>query len=204
MSDHASEILAAVLLAVTTVAAAWCAYQATRWGGVQAISFAEASTARVESSRAFNEGLQFASIDSNLFGDFAEAYAAGDTELQAFYVNRLFREEFIPVLDAWIATDPLVNPDAPRNPFVDEAYLDALFGEAEVLEARATAKFEEAKEANQTGDNYILNTVFFATVLFFAGVSTKFPSSSVKLGLLGLGAVIFVVVLVRLIGMPVY
>lgn len=35
-------------------------------------------------------------------------------------------------------------------------------------------KLTEGKAANQTSDDYLLATVFFASVLFFAGVAPKF------------------------------
>lgn len=203
ISNNAIEIWAAVLLSVATVATAWCAYQATRWGGEQQRNTAAASAARVEASRAYNRGLELVAIDADLFSDYAQAVATGDTVLQAFYVDHLFREEFIPVLNAWLATDPLNNPDAPRNPFEDEAYLDGLLAEANAFLEEAERRTELAEEANHTTDEYILDTVFYATVLFFAGVSTKFSSHRVKVSLMALGTVIFLLVLLRLFTTPI-
>jgi hypothetical protein len=203
ISHNAIEIWAAVLLSVATVATAWCAYQATRWGGEQQRHTAAASAARVEASRAYNRGLELVAIDADLFSDYAQAVATGDTVMQAFYVDHMFRQEFIPVLNAWLATDPLNNPDAPRNPFDDEAYLDGLMAEPNALLADAERRTEQAEEANQTTDEYILDTVFYATVLFFAGVSTKFSSHRVKVSLLALGTVIFLIVLMRLFITPI-
>lgn len=202
-SDRTLEVLAAVLLSLTTVAATWCAYQATRWNGVQARSFAEASTVRLESTQSFDHGLQLESVDVSVFAQYAVAVASGNTDLQTFYEDRLFRLEFLPVLDTWRATDPLTNPDAPRSPFDNEDYLASLFGESELLALEAQALFQEASDAGQTGDDYILSTVFFASVLFFAGVATKFPSKGVQVGLFAFGVVIFVIVLALMIGMPV-
>lgn len=203
VSENAIEIWAAVLLSIATVATAWCAYQATRWSSAQQANYAAASAARVESSRAYNRGRQFAAMDLDLFADYAEAVAAGNTELQTFYVEHLFRSEFLPVLEAWLATDPLNNPDAPRNPFVDETYLDELLAESETFQSEAEVTTEQAEEANQVGDEYILDTVFYAMVLFFAGISTKFSSRRVKIGLLGLGTLVFLAVLSRLLVTPI-
>jgi len=36
------------------------------------------------------------------------------------------------------------------------------------------AGFEEGKEATEHADNYVFATVFFAVVLFFAGISLRF------------------------------
>ena len=202
-SDRTLEVLAAVLLSLTTIAATWCAYQATRWSGVQASSFAEASSVRLESTRRFDHGLQLESLDVSVFADYAVALAHGDEELTGFYEARVFRQGFLPVLADWRASDPLTNPDAPRNPFEDEAYLESLFGESALLEQEAERLFQKASDANQVGDDYILSTVFLASVLFFAGVATKFPSKEVQVGLFAFGLVVFVVVTVQMIGMPI-
>ena len=203
LSDTSLEIFAAVLLSITTIAAAWCAYQSTRWSGVQANNYAEAGTARVESTREFNRGMQLLSLDANTFLQYVDAFSDDKTALLEFFETRLFRVDFLPYFDAWMATDPLTNPDAPRNPFVNPDYQSSLFAESDALEIEAGEKFQAAQDANQTGDDYVLNTVFFASVLFFAGIASQFPSRRVQLGLFGCGVVIFVIVMARTIGMPI-
>jgi hypothetical protein len=71
------------------------------------------------------------------------------------------------------------------------------------LEEQATAKFQDAEEANQIGDDYILNTVFFASVLFFAAMAAKSDHRVVQRGLLAFALVIFVIIVARLTGMPI-
>ena len=203
LSDYSLEIFAAVLLSITTIAAAWCAYQSTRWSGVQANNYAEAATARVESTREFNRGMQFLSLDANTFLQYVDAFSDDKTALLEFFETRLFRLDFLPYFEEWMATDPLTNPDSPRNPFVNPAYQEMLFAESDALEIQASEKFQAAQDANQTGDDYVLNTVFFASVLFFAGIASQFPSRRVQLGLFGCGVVIFVIVMARTIGMPI-
>lgn len=203
LTERRVDIIAAVLLAVTTVLAAWCAYQSTRWSGVQADDYAQASTLRLESNRSYIEGDQLASIDADLFAQYALAVTTGNRELQELYETRLFRLDFLPYLNAWLATEPLVNPDALRTPFVDPAYRASLFAESAALEERATATFHAAEDANQTGDDYVLNTVFYASVLFFAAVASKSDHRVVQRGLLAFALVIFVIVTARMVGMPI-
>lgn len=198
-----AEIAAAVMLSIATVATAWCAYQSTRWSGVQATSFAEASTARVESTRAFNEGMQLLSIDANTFLQYVEAFSEDKTDLLTFYETRLFRIDFLPYFEEWLATEPLENPDAPRNPFVNEAYRDTLFARSNELEIDAAAKFETAKDANQTGDDYVLATVLFASVLFFGGISSKFDSARIQVALVILAVLMFTFGVIQVGGLPI-
>jgi len=167
------ELIATILMSIAVVSSAYCAWQATRWSGVQAVAFAEASTARVESSKAQSNGVQQAAYDASTLLELTLAYSRGETQTASTMKDRFMREEFVVHVDDWLAMEPLKNPDVPRTPFELETFSNAQMDLSEDLEEQAAVKFEEAKEANQTGDDYILATVYFATVLFFSGVSTK-------------------------------
>ena len=105
----------------------------------------------------------------------------------------------------WIALDPLNNPDAPKTPFELEGATDVYMAESIVWDEIASEKFNAGKDANQNNDNWILATVMFASVLFFAGISTKFKSSRIRALSIGLatfalvGSTVLVVSLPRLI-----
>ena len=171
-----TELIASILLALATVATAWSGYQAARWGGVQATRYAQASTARIESTRASTSGGQLVQIDVGLFTEFVNAFAEGDEDLMNFYQER-FREEFVPAFEAWMATDPVNNPEAPKGPFEMPEYVVSDFERADELEVEAGRFFDEANAANETSDLYILNTVVLASVLFFAGLIARFKSN---------------------------
>jgi hypothetical protein len=177
------ELVASILLAMATVATAWSGYQSARWGGVQATDYAEASTKRIESTRASTRGGQQVQIDIGLFTNWINAYAEDNEPLVNFYQER-FRAEFVPAFDAWLATDPANNPDAPSSPFVMPEYRVADLELADQLEAEATLKFKDAGDANQQSDDYVLNTVILASVLFFAGLANRFNSTPAKLVIL--------------------
>ncbi len=72
------------------------------------------------------------------------------------------------------------------------------------LTAQAEARFEEAKVANQRGDNYVLTTVLFASVLFFVAIAGRFDSWRIKLALVVLGTVMFVANLLVVLSFPVH
>ncbi len=183
------EIISAILLALATLGSAWSAYQATRWSGVQATSFSEASASRAESTRASTAAGQLITIDVTLFANWAAARATDNDALAEFWEER-FRTEFKPAFRAWLASEPLTNPDATGTPFEQEQYEVAQIDEAEELQQAADQRAADARAANQRGDNYILTTVLFASVLFFAGMSTKFTSNRLRLGALGLGGLL--------------
>jgi hypothetical protein len=64
-------------------------------------------------------------------------------------------------------------------------------GEADRLETAAAADSEQAKNANERADNYMLALVLFASALFFAGISTKLQSVKARTAVLGLGCALF-------------
>jgi hypothetical protein len=202
--DRWVEILAATVLALATVASAWSAYQATRWGGVQAEAYAEAGAARAESVRMSDLADAHLTIDVEYFAIWLDETAKGGDEQVVALIQRAFRPEFEPAFEAWLATDPLVNQDGPATPFEMDEYLRAASHQAEEFRTEAEAATEVAVDANQTGDNYVLATVLFASVLFFAGISTKFGERWVKITLVIVGFLAFLSGAVLLLTYPVY
>ena len=196
------ELVATVLLAVATVGTAWSGYQASRWNGEQATAFSRAGATRVESSKADSLANSQTQIDVATFTQWVDAYAQNQTELADFYYMR-FREEFRPAMEAWVATRPRMNPDAPLTPFVMPEYQLEAREEADRLEAEAEGWSATARQDIQRATNYVLCVVLFAAVLFFAGMSTKLQSPRLRWFLLGFGVVIFIGTVVWLATFPV-
>ncbi len=185
------DLIAAVLLAMATVATAWSGYQASRWNGEQAVAFSRASAMRIESTKAAALADAQTQIDVATFIQWVDAYAQDQTELANFYYQR-FRDEFKPAMDAWVATTPLRNPDAPLTPFAMPEYQLEARAESEQLEAEAESFSAKARTNIQRATNYVLGVVLFASVLFFAGMSMKLPSPRLRWFMLGFGVVIFI------------
>lgn len=190
MEDRRFELAATLLLAMAAVATAWAAYQSARWHGEQAKGQSASIAARVESTRAANVANRQAQIDVALFTQWVDAYARDETELADFY-RRRFRAEFRPAFQAWVATRPRRNPDAPLSPFDMPQYELAATAQADDLEAQAKAASERVGRFIQRADNYSLAVVLFAAALFFAGISTRLRSPTTRMVVLGLGGVLF-------------
>ena len=114
-----------------------------------------------------------------------------------------FREEFVPAVNAWLATDPITNPNAPPTPFTMDDYVVADLVIADELSATADEKAQAARDANQNGDNYVLTMVLFASVLFFAGVSSKLVRKRNRILALGFGVILLVAGSVILLSLPI-
>ena len=200
--DERLEIIATVMLSLATVATAWSGYQASRWNGEQAKAFSRAAAARIESTKAANLANAQTQVDVATFTQWANAYARQETVLADFYFAR-FRAEFKPAVEAWVATRPLRNEDAPLTPFAMPEYRVAAQDEADRLEADAERWSAKARENVQRATNYVLGVVLFAAVLFFAGISTKMRTPVLRRVLLGFGLVVFVATAVWLATFPV-
>ena len=197
------EVFATVLLALATIASAWSAYQAARWSSQEALKFNEATALRVQSEEAEDLADAELDIDVEMFVDYLAVVRAGDMGEAAYFETTLFRDEMKVAVQAWKATDPQNNPDAPAVPFEMEEYRNANRERSRELEREAQDKVEEAKNAIRNSDFYILLTVLFASVLFFAGISTKFKAPGLRVAVLMIGTVFFVGSLLVLLTQPI-
>jgi hypothetical protein len=109
------------------------------------------------------------------FTQWVDAYARREGQLADFYFRR-FRKEFKPAVNAWLATRPLSNANAPLTPFAMPQYRLAARADAERLDRRAEELSAMVRRNIQRSTNYVLGVVLFAVALFFAGMSTKLPS----------------------------
>jgi hypothetical protein len=184
------ELVATVLLALATVATAWSGYQSTRWNGEQAKAGARANALRIDSAKAAGLANAQTEIDVASFTQWINAYAQKQTQLTDFYFKR-FRKEFRPAVEAWVATRPLKNPNAPLTPFAMPQYrLDARV-EAERLDAEAEVFAAQVRRNIQRASNYVLGVVLFASALFFAGMSVKLTSPRLRVAMLSIGCTVF-------------
>jgi hypothetical protein len=199
--DHAVDIASVALISIATVLSAWCGYQSARWSGTQNLHYNQATVARIQSSEALSKADSQTLLDVALFVQFANAYSSRNTELETFLKNRM-RPEALPAFEAWIAMKPLKNPKAPPSPFSLPQYHLAASAEAHRLNAEAQSDFTKAQASNQQSDDYVLFTVFFASLSFIGGIATKLRRPMPAL-LLSFGFVLLVAVCLSLARSPV-
>ena len=200
--DRGVEFLSATVLALATVATAWCAYQSTLWGGDETVYRAAANAANIESAQFSGQALQRTSIQAGLFVEWAAAISEENQRLADFLYER-FPPELRTATDAWLATKPLQNPDAPSSPFAMPEYQLEENDLARQWEAEAEAQLDKASRADEISDRYVLLTVLFASVLFFGGIAGKFQSQAIDLVMLIIAGIIFLAGLSILITFPI-
>lgn len=200
--DRWIEFVSAIVLALATVATAWCAYQSSLWGGDEAKYRAAANSATIKAAQFSGEALQRTSFHANLFVAWATAISQ-QNELLADFLYQRFPPELKVASDAWLATKPLQNPDAPSSPFVMPEYVLTADQQATEWEAQAAAAVEQANQLDETSDRYVLLTVLFASVLFFAGIAGKFQSRAIDLAMLAVSLIVFLVGLTIALTFPI-
>lgn len=195
------EIGAALLLSLATLGIAWSGYQAAKWSGLQARRYTQASTARSLANQAATRASQDRTQDLLNFNRWLEVKTEGNEPLAALYERR-FRPEFLPAFNTWLADDPLNNPNAEASPLREKNYVIANNVKAEKLEKLGDLRFDQGKDATEHADDYVFATVFFAVVLFFAGISLRFEWFPMRMLILGLGTGLLVYAGVRLLSLP--
>jgi hypothetical protein len=196
------EIVATVLLAFSAVATAWCSYQANRWNGENIKATSRVNALRIDAARAQGLAEGQTQVDIAVFIQWVNADASDDRELADFYAER-FRPEFRPAFDAWLATDPLTNPDAPPTPFAMDEYQLQARTDAERFDAEEAAMAATVRRNVQRSANYVLGVVLFAVSLFFAGMSTKLRGAGTRKALLVVGCAVFISTLAWIATFPV-
>jgi hypothetical protein len=190
-----------IVLSITTILAAWSAFQASKWSGLMSISFSQASSARIEASRLNGDANRVASIQVGLFSQWVRAFADGsDREVQ--YLQSVFPEPLATAFQAWEAADPQANADVPRTPFAMPEYQIPADAQARAADSRADAKFTDALAFNQRSDNYTVLTVLFAAVLFFASLAGRARRRTIQNVFLGMALVLLFAAAAFLISFP--
>jgi hypothetical protein len=199
--DRWLSIVEALLLSLVAVLAAYSGYAAAKWGTESSVQLAKASSQRNFATRLDTEAIVTRTLDSVSFNAWFSAYVSGNRTAQLLAVKRM-RPGYRPAFDAWLATDPAHNPNAPPGPAYMPNYVIPQASQSAAADKAANVAFATGSDAGETSDKYIRDTVFLATVLFLVGISGHFRVRQARYGLIGIGALILVFAVVQLLGLP--
>lgn len=183
------DLLATIVMATATIATAWSGYQSALWGGEQTMHSSQAMKAIIRAGEFNNLKMARTSIHVNMFGQWSSAVGANNTALADFLLAR-FPEPLKTATSDWRALNPLTDPNAPASPFDMPSYVLRESSEAERWENIAAEESDAASRAGEISDQYLVYTIIFASVLFFAGISGKFKSEALDIVVLALGALV--------------
>jgi len=196
------EPLALLLLSLATVGTAWCSFEAAAWGGISQRTMNLSAAASRRAAAAQLQSSQMAVLDVQLFSHYVNARATSNEALARFYADR-FRGEAKVAFDAWLATRPFENPNAPTHPFSTNYYQPRLLEEARQAEAEGQQFWQQAGEAGRNSRSYVLITVMLASALFCGGTASKFDGAWIRRAVLALGLGMFVFAAIRLLLLPI-
>jgi hypothetical protein len=199
--ERVISISEALLLSIVAIIAAWSGYSAAKWSTDSSLHLAKASATRTKANRAYQEALTYRVGDALTFNAWFGAYIDGNKNA-ARVAEKRFLPELKPAFDAWIATDPFHNPNAPAGPQAMPQYHPKGAVQATQLDAQADAYYAEGQHAAETADKYIRTTVILASVLFLVGISTQFPIRGVRYGLICVGAVLLFFAVEQILELP--
>jgi hypothetical protein len=194
-------VVEAILLSIVALTAAWSGFAAAQWSTDSNVKLAESSTAQLAGNRAALQAAETRNFDASAFDGWFAAYTVGNARAMEI-AERRFRPEFRVAFDAWQATSPETNPDAPPAPIFMPEYEQPQLEEAQALDEEADRHFQEGTKAGRNSDDYVRVTVFLASVLFIVGISTQFRASRARYGLVGVGVVMLAVAFVQLAQLP--
>ena len=186
---------------MVAILAAYSGYAAAKWSTESSITLAKASAARTKANRSDLEALQVRTLDSVSFNAWFSAFVAGNTTAERLAERRL-RPGYRPAFHAWLATDPANNLHSPPGPSYMPQYVIPQEQLSKVYDAQADAAFKKGSEAGSTGDKYVRDTVYLATVLFLVGISGHFPVRQGRYALIGIGTMFLAFAVVQLLNLP--
>jgi hypothetical protein len=198
---RALEILEVGLLAVVAIVTAWSGFQAAEWDGRQSVLYGHSSADRFEASEATTTGDQRLAADAGIFTAWLQAHASGDTELETLLSKRL-SPDYKVAFDAWLATDPFVDTEAPPGPAAMSQYENPDLEKATTLNASARAAFDEGTEARETGEKYVRNTVLFAMVLFLVAIAQRMKDKTLRAGVNAMAVLLAIYGMVSVVTLP--
>jgi hypothetical protein len=200
-SEELLEVVEVFLLAIIAIATAWSGYEAARWDGQQALRYGEAIRDRFAADAASTLSGQRLVANSSIFTAWLTAKHTGMAELQR-ELERRFTPEYRASFEAWLATDPDHNPDAPPGPGYMPLFREPGMEEAKRLNERATATFEVGTRAREIADKYVRDTVRFATVLFVVGIAQRFKLREVRIAATLLAVALLLYALITMSRLP--
>jgi hypothetical protein len=194
VQDHRGRritIIEAILLATVALLAAWSGFAAAKWSTESRLELSQSTKHRTLSSEAELRAMEARNFDAATFNTWFTASVAGDQKAEDLAARR-FSDEFKVAFDAWIVTDPLNNPAAPKGPTFMPEYVQPQQGVADEEARLADEAYEKGAKAGETADDYVRTTVLLASVLFLVGISGHFRIHAARVGLIGVSVAILI------------
>lgn len=198
-------IAAAVLLGIAAVLTAWSAYRESLTSDLVLKNYSEQQATLSLANDSYIRSGQERQQELSIFLQAAVASSEGNIDLAEYLTEQVMSEEVYAVFTWWLelpgkSTPP--TPFVPENPAFADLPSEILFAEGQAYDSDAESFRLAAEEADATADRFDLANVFFAVVLFVAGLATVVQRRGIQIGFLVLGSVGLIAGLAFLISTP--
>lgn len=196
-----AELWATIILSVATLITAWAGYEASKWNSLQTGFNLKATALRIDAGLQASEAQQQMLVDVGQFTNWVNAMGDGNRQLADFH-SRRFSDTLRPAFEAWVATNPLENPDAPVSPFEMEMYELSIRSAVSEMYASGDELVQLGEVAGSIGDQYTLMILILAGALLLAGLAHRFEWAELRLIVVGIALLILLYCAVIIIRLP--
>lgn len=178
--------VAAIILGIAAVLTAWGTYREGITSSGVLRNYSEQQALIAEANDAYSQADAIASAEEQYFLSWAINTAEGN-EGATDYLEAAMSDEMVAAV-VWWADQP--DDSRPPTPFVDDNPDYALLPSQQLMAIgddlvdQADARRLAAEAADATSDQFGLANVFFAVVLFIAGIAALVTRRSVQLGII--------------------
>ncbi|MFM9022609.1 MAG: hypothetical protein ACKOK7_02490, partial [Solirubrobacterales bacterium] len=180
-------IAAAVLLGMAAVLTAWSAYRASLTSDLVLKNYSEQQAATALANDAYIRSGQERQQELTLFVDAAvEANKEdGSATLFNYLTQGIMSKELYAAFKWWQEEPEKTTPPTPfvpENPEFENLPSEVLLAEGQANDEKAEVSRVAAEKADADSDRFDLANVFFAVVLFVAGLTTIVQRRSIQIG----------------------
>lgn len=188
-------LAAAIVLGLAAILTAWGSFKAALESGNVTKGYAAQQALIASANDIYAQSDQASSLEQQFFLTYAINASEGNEGAVA-YLETTMPDDLAAVVIWWVdqpvETSP-PTPFVPENPEYANLSSQLLLAEGNLAMDDAEAARATAVAAGEVGDRYGLANVFFAIVLFLAGIATLLERRLVQMGLLALSIVILAI-----------
>jgi len=197
-------LFAAIVLGVAAVLTAWASYRGSLTSDGVIKNYAEQQVLISDANDTYAASDREAQLEQQFFLQYAIAQSSANTDVET-YLRNTMGEELFKAVEWWegqpAETQPL-SPFVAENPNYAALPSQDLIAQGDSLKAQSDEKRVAAEAADADSDRFDLANVFFAIVLFLAGIATLLSRRGVQVGILVLSVVMMTVGVVVLVTTP--
>ena len=185
-SQGALAVTAAFLLGFSALLTAWSAYREASTSDQVIRTYAQMQETIARANDRYSQADQTSGYETSLFLQFAIEAGTGNEDA-ADYLLPVMDDAMYEAVLWWSDIPDEDRPATPftdDNPYVADLFSEELLSEGDALMDEADELRLTAEEAEATSDRYNLANVFFAVVLFIAGLTTIIQRRSIQVSFL--------------------